>query len=72
MNTQITQKTFSSYDPCFCDGCGALLPPIPPVGDVHCLACKKAIAVDDFAEIETTYSIVFNKVSKKEYYSQII
>ena len=56
------QKTFSSLDPSFCDGCGALLPPIPPIGDIHCLACKKSIPVDGFEETETTYTIYFNKV----------
>ena len=61
---QAKKKTFSSLDPSFCDGCGALLPPIPPVGDINCLACKKVIPVDEFEEIETTYTIWFNKVGK--------
>ena len=60
--SQVKQKTFSSLDPSFCDGCGALLPAIPPVGDIHCLACKKSIPVDRFDETETTYTIWFNKV----------
>ena len=59
------KKAFSSLDPSFCDGCGALLPPIPPMGDIHCLACKKIVSVDEFEETETTYTIWFNKVSDK-------
>ena len=62
-------KTFSSLDPSFCDGCGALLPAIPPVGNIHCLACKKVVSVEGFEEAEITYTIYFNKVSKPNEYN---
>ncbi len=53
-------KTFST-DISFCPACGALLPPLPAVGDVRCLACKYEVPADSFAEKETSYTVVFNK-----------
>ena len=58
----VTNQKISSYDVSFCDGCGTLLPPIPPTGDVHCLACNKTIPIEKFDGYETSYTIVFNKV----------
>ena len=59
----LKNQMFSSFDTSFCDGCGALLPPMPPVGDVKCLACKKSIPIENFTEVETSYKVVFNKVN---------
>jgi len=52
---------FSTHDVSFCPGCGALLPPLPPSGPMRCLACKSAVPIEQFANIETSYTIVFNK-----------
>ena len=60
--SSVRGQNISSYDVSFCDGCGALLPPIPPAGDVHCLACNKTIPIEKFDGYETSYTIVFNKV----------
>ena len=65
---QKSKKTFYANDPNFCDGCGTMLPQIPPVGDIQCLSCKKMIPVDDFEAVETTYTIWFNKVCRLNSY----
>jgi len=54
--------TFSTHDVSFCPGCGALLPPLPPSGPMRCLACKSHVPLEQFADVETTYTIVFNKL----------
>ena len=66
------KKPFHVSDPNFCDGCGAMLPQIPEVGDIQCLNCKKMIPVDDFEAVETTYTIWFNKVSRLNYINSMI
>ena len=66
------KKQFHVSDPNFCDGCGAMLPQIPEVGDIQCLNCKKMIPVDDFEAVETTYTIWFNKVSRLNYINSLI
>jgi DNA-directed RNA polymerase I subunit RPA12 len=56
-----TQAKFTT-DVAFCPACGALLPPMPNMGDsVTCSACKHASAIDSFAQNETSYTVVFNK-----------
>jgi len=52
---------FRTHDVSFCPGCGALLPPLPPSGPLRCLACKSGVPVEQFADVETSYTIVFNK-----------
>ncbi len=53
-------KTFSG-DISFCPGCGALLPPLPNVGNVFCLACKYEVPAEAFQEVEMSYTVVFNQ-----------
>jgi len=48
----------------FCSACGALLPVLSVKGDVHCVACKLKISVDNFKESEVVYSVKFNKVKR--------
>lgn len=58
------KQAFRCHDASFCPGCGALLPPLPPTGHLHCLACRKEIPVSDQFDEEAstkTYTIVFNK-----------
>jgi len=57
---------FENYDVSFCPGCGALLPPLPPSGPLRCMACKSDVPIDQFAQVETTYTIVFNKMENLE------
>lgn len=57
---------FATYDISFCPDCGALLPPLPPSGPLRCMACKGEVPLDKFTEVETTYTIVFNKRANVE------
>jgi len=54
--------TFRTHDVTFCPGCGALLPPLPPSGSLRCLACRSPVPIEQFADVETSYTIVFNKL----------
>ena len=53
--------SFNCHDVSFCPGCGALLPPLPPTGALRCLACRSQVPLEQFADVETSYTIVFNK-----------
>jgi DNA-directed RNA polymerase I subunit RPA12 len=60
-SSKVRLKTTSSIDPNFCDGCGTMLPPIPALGDIVCLSCKKATPAEQFDGIESSYTIWFHK-----------
>ena len=53
---------FQSYDVSFCHGCGALLPPFPPTGDLRCLNCQNVVDSAKFNDVERKYVVVFNKL----------
>lgn len=52
---------FESFDVSFCPGCGALLPPLPPTGPLRCLSCQKTVPLDKFEEVESHFTVIFNK-----------
>ena len=56
----IMPSTFST-DINFCPSCGALLPPLPPRGNLKCLSCRMEVSTDVFAANEVTYTVVINK-----------
>ena len=67
-SSKVRLKTTSSIDPNFCDGCGTMLPPIPALGDIVCLSCKKATPAEQFDGIESSYTIWFHKVCLIRYH----
>jgi len=54
-------SVFRTHDVVFCQICGALLPPLPPSGPLRCLVCKAPAPIEQFSDVETKYTIVFNK-----------
>lgn len=45
----------------FCPSCGTLLPALPPVGHVRCLACRYEVRIESFSAVTTAYTVKFNQ-----------